>query len=286
MSEQEITAVDCHAHVFERGLPMASRRRHTPDYDALLGDYLALLDAHHISHGVLVQPSFLGTDNSHFVDALRQHPGRLRGVAVVDTDITDAELAALDAAGVVGTRLNLVGLQWPDLASPGWLHLLARLRELKWHLEVHRDAADLAPLLEALLPSGCALVVDHFGRPKPGLGRDDPAFKALLRTAETGRVWVKLSAAYRHAIEAGLPTSARNAASAHHDAEQARLTASALLGAFGPERLVWGSDWPHTQHQDLVDFSRSRALLDEWVPDALQRGRILVDTPAALFRFR
>ena len=286
MSEPVITAVDCHAHVFERGLPLASRRRHAPDYDALLGDYLALLDANHISHGVLVQPSFLGTDNSYFVDALRQHPARLRGVAVVNTDITDAELAALDAVGVVGMRFNLVGLEWPDLASPAWVHLLARLRELKWHLEVHRDAADLAPLLKALLPSGCALVVDHFGRPKPGLGRTDPAFEALLQTAETGQVWVKLSAAYRHAIESGLPASERNAASAHQDAEQACLTASALLGAFGAERLVWGSDWPHTQHQDLVDFARSRALLDEWVPDALQRGRILVGTPAALFRFR
>ena len=285
MSELQIIAVDCHAHVFERGLPLASRRRHAPDYDALLADYLALLDTHHISHGVLVQPSFLGTDNSYFVDALRRHPARLRGVAVVDIDITDAELAALDAAGVVGMRLNLVGLEWPDLASPAWVHLLARLRELRWHVEVHRDAADLAPLIKALLPSGCSLVVDHFGRPAPGLGRADPAFKALLQTAETGRVWVKLSAAYRHAIASGLPASERDDASTHRDAEQARLTASALLGAFGPERLVWGSDWPHTQHQDMINFARSRALLDDWVPDAVQRGRILMDTPAALFRF-
>ena len=286
MPEIEITAVDCHAHVFERGLPLASRRRHAPDYDALLADYLALLDTHHISHGVLVQPSFLGTDNSYFVDALRRYPARLRGVAMVDTDITDAELAALDAAGVVGMRLNLVGLEWPALASPAWVQLLGRLRELKWHLEVHRDAVDLAPLLEALLPSGCALVVDHFGRPAPGLGRADPAFKALLRTAETGRVWVKLSAAYRHAIESGLPASERDAALAQQDAAQACLTASALLDAFGAERLMWGSDWPHTQHQDVVDFARSRAVLDDWVPDPVQRRRILVDTPAALFRFR
>ena len=104
---------------------------------------------------------------------------------------------------------------------------------------MHRDVADLAPLIRALLPSGCALVVDHFGRLRPGLGKDDPEFSALLRTAESGRVWVKLSAAYRHSTEAALPASQRNAASAHQDAGQARLTASALLDAFGPDRLVW-----------------------------------------------
>ena len=100
---------------------------------------------------------------------------------MVETDITDAELDALDAAGVVGMRLNLVGLEWPALASPAWVQLLARLRDRKWHLEVHRDAAVLAPLIKALLPSGCALVVDHFGRPRPGLGKDDPEFGALLK---------------------------------------------------------------------------------------------------------
>ena len=111
---------------------------------------------------------------------------------------------------------------------------------------MHRDVADLAPLIRALLPSGCALVVvvvvvvvDHFGRLRPRLGKDDPEFSALLRTAESGRVWVKLSAAYRHSTEAALPASQRNAASTHQDAGQARLTASALLDAFGPDRLVW-----------------------------------------------
>lgn len=111
-------AVDTHAHVFHQGLALADTRRHTPDYDATLAQYLELLDGHGLSHGVLVQPSFLGTDNSHLLQALRAAPARLRGVAVVDPAIDDPGLQALAAAGVVGIRLNLIGLDLPDLAAP------------------------------------------------------------------------------------------------------------------------------------------------------------------------
>ncbi|XAH24404.1 amidohydrolase family protein [Xylophilus sp. GW821-FHT01B05] len=286
MPQAHITAIDSHAHVFIRGLPLAAQRRHAPDYDALLADYLAHLDRHGISHGVLVQPSFLGTDNHYFLDAIRQHPQRLRGVAMVAPEAGEDLLAALHAQGVVGIRLNLVGLALPDFAAAHWQTLFARVRALGWHVELHRDAQDLPAILDALLPSGCALVVDHFGRPDPLRGADDPAFAALLRAAGSGRVWVKLSAAYRHTRSGRLPLAERSAALALQDAPQVRATAAALLRAFGPERLLWGSDWPHTQHQDLTDFAHSRALLDDWVPNAAQRQAILVDTPAALFRFR
>ena len=137
-------AVDTHAHVFRQGLALADTRRHTPDYDATLDQYLALLDTHGLTHGVLVQPSFLGTDNSHLVQALRAQPDRLRGVAVVDPAITDEALQALAAAGVVGIRLNLIGLPLPDVAAPAWRHLLDRVNALGWHVEIHVQAARLA----------------------------------------------------------------------------------------------------------------------------------------------
>ena len=281
-----ITAIDSHAHVFMRGLPLAEQRRHAPAYDAPLESYLGLLDSCGISHGVLVQPSFLGTDNSHFLQAIARHPDRLRGVAMVSPEITEAALMDLDAQGVVGIRLNLVGLEMPDLTGRAWQTLLARVKALDWHVELHRDITDLPELIEALVPAGCKVVVDHFGRPQPGHDvAADPQFNALLRLAGSGQVWVKLSAAYRHAQEARLPDAARDSALAAADAAQSRAAAAALLGAFGAERLVWGSDWPHTQHQHLIGFEGSRALLDDWVPDAAQRQRILVDTPAALFHF-
>ncbi|MCZ2499338.1 amidohydrolase family protein [Xylophilus sp. Kf1] len=280
-----VSGVDSHAHVFERGLPLATRRRHAPDYDALLDDYLGLLDRHGLSHGVLVQPSFLGTDNHYWSQAVARHPQRLRGVAVVDPSISDDDLHRLAAQGTVGVRLNLVGLEIPDFSGAEWQALLARVRRRDWHVEIHRDAADLPAVLAALLPSGCRLVVDHFGRPDPLLGSADPGFAALLRSADSRQVWVKLSAAYRNARSPRAEPAGRTPSLAAQDAADARHCAAALLDAFGCERLVWGSDWPHTQHRDAIDFAASRAALDDWVPDATQRRRILVQTPAELFGF-
>ncbi|SEF34243.1 amidohydrolase family protein [Variovorax sp. NFACC27] len=267
-----IAAVDSHAHVFVRGLPLAAARRHAPDYDATLAAYLALLDAHDVSHGVLVQPSFLGTDNSFLIDALRAAPGRLRGVAVVDPQVDDATLRAMTEAGIVGIRLNIVGMPLPDLSRPDWQRLFARVRALGWHVELHRESRDLPQAARPVLDAGCALVVDHFGRPASAPA-DDEGFAWLLGAAACGRIWVKLSAAYRNWPAATTDVRA-------HEAAQA------LLKAFGPERLVWGSDWPHTQHREIADYTTAHAALADWVPDAAARRRILVDTPARLFKFK
>ena len=112
--------VDGHAHVFLKDMPLAGTRRYAPSHDATPADYLGLLDAHRVTHGVLVQPSFLGTDNGFLAQALAASAGRLRGVAVVAPGVAQEELAALDAAGVRGMRLNLIGLPTPDLRAPGW----------------------------------------------------------------------------------------------------------------------------------------------------------------------
>ncbi len=120
------------------------------------------------------------------------------------------------------------------------------------------------------------MVVDHFGRPDPAAGARDPGFRALLRRADSGRVWVKLSAAYR---------SVETQTSANAGAAAGTVLAAHLLAAFSPQRLVWGSDWPHTEHRHLVDYpSAARALL-KWVPDEAQRHAILVDSARELFRF-
>ncbi len=265
-----ITAIDSHAHVFRRGLPLAPVHRHAPDYDALLADYLALLDAHAVSHAVLVQPSFLGTDNSFLLDALRTCPQRLRGVVIIEPTLGDDALADLDRQGVRGIRLNLVGLPIPDFARAEWRRLFERVRTLDWHVELHRESRDLPQVGQPILDAGCKLVVDHFGRPNAVLAGDE-GFAWLLASAATERVWVKLAAAYR-----SWPDQRGSAA---------RAAAQALLQAFGAGRLLWGSDWPHTQHQPLADFGTTWRALADWVQDEHARRRILVDTPAALFRF-
>ncbi|WP_205185180.1 amidohydrolase [Burkholderia sp. LMG 13014] len=267
-----VAAVDAHAHVFARGLPLAPVIRHAPDYDASLDAYVAHLAAHGITHAVLVQPSFLGTDNTYFVDVLRRYPQRFRGVAMVDPAISDSDLDALDRAGVVGMRLNLVGLPIPDFGAPDWRALFARINALGWHVEIHRGIEDLHAITAPLLAQSCTLVIDHFGRPSPALGERAPSFRRLLLLADTGRVWVKLSAAYRNSV-------------AGDGAIDAFGAARALRTAFTAERLVWGSDWPHTQHRERRIRGIEVDALARWLPDPGERMRVLRDAPRTLFRF-
>ncbi|CAM3565147.1 2-pyrone-4,6-dicarbaxylate hydrolase [Bordetella sputigena] len=263
-------AIDTHAHVFEQGLTLAEGRRYSPGHDATLADYLAQLDAHGMTHGVLVQPSFLGMDNRYLLDALRACPARLRGVVVIDPGIADDALRQMAAAGVMGMRLNLFGQATPPLDTAPWRGLLARVTELGWHVELHVPARRLPDALPHLLAAGCTVVVDHFGRPDPALGVADAGFQYLLRQAGSDRVWVKLSGAYRN-------WSHEQAATAGREATRQ------LLDAYTAARLVWGSDWPHTEHRHIT-YEPTRHWLDRWIPHADTRRIILGDAPSRLFR--
>jgi predicted TIM-barrel fold metal-dependent hydrolase len=263
---------DCHAHIFRRGLKLADVRRYAPDYDATLADYLRVLDENGIARGVLVQPSFLGTDNSFLLEGLAGAPGRLRGIAVVEPTATKGELAALDRQGVVGIRLNLVGLAVPAFDAEPWPALLKSVADLGWQVEVHREAKDLEPILSPLIRAGITVVVDHFGRPDARLGVDDPGFRHLLSTGPQRRTFVKISAAYRNGKDGA--------------GEATALKAYPMLrDSLGLDRLVWGSDWPHTQFETVESYKKARAFLDAMVPDAAEREAVLSKTPAALFRF-
>ena len=270
--EAALTGIDTHAHVFTRNMKMIEGRRYTPDYDAPLADYLTLLDDNGLSHGVLVQISFLGTNNSYLIAALRQEPERLRGIVVVDPGIAAEQLRALDEVGVVGVRLNLIGLPNPPLASVEWQQHLRRLAELGWQVEVQAEAHRLPHLLPTLLGAGVRVVVDHFGRPDQASGINDPGFQYLLTLGRTRRVWVKLSGAYR------------NGPGKRGD-DIAASAAPALLGEFGAERLLWGSDWPHTCFEQPGATGAAREALDRWIPLNADRQAILVESPRALFRF-
>ena len=268
-----ILGIDGHAHVFSRDLKLTSGRRYTPDYDATLEIYLEQLREHGLSHGVLVQPSFLGTDNQYLLDALKRAPSRLRGVAVVDMDISRAELVQMNEQGIVGIRLNLMGKPLPDFTEPAWKRLLDEVAGLGWHVELHRGVEDIPALIQGLLPFGCKIVVDHFGRPDARLGVDHPAFQAFLDCGSSGQVWVKVSAIYRLG---GSP---------EQNAEFARGALPLLIKGFGSNRLVWGSDWPHTQHEseigygDVVEQLRELGCRDE------VRRTLLIDAPKELFGF-
>ncbi|AMQ84289.1 MULTISPECIES: amidohydrolase family protein [Pseudomonas] len=268
-----ITGIDSHAHVFSRDLNLIGERRYTPDYDATLEQYLTHLHAHGLSHGVLVQPSFLGTDNSYLLAALRQAPQQLRGVVVLEPGVSRAMLNEMDQLGVVGVRLNLMGKALPDFRNSAWRAFFSHIADLDWHVELHREVKDLPGLIHQLTPYGLKLVIDHFGRPNANSGIDQPGFCELLELGSKGSIWMKVSGIYRFG---GTPQQNINFA---------RMALPLLEQSFGLRQLVWGSDWPHTQHEQSIGF---RTVVDQL--KALECSRqvsdsLLVQAPRRLFGF-
>lgn len=264
-------ACDCHFHVFgpENRYPYSASRGYTPP-DAALDDYRAMLDVLGVSRAVIVQPSVYGTDNACSLDAAERLGEAGRGVAVLDETVGDAELDRLHAAGFRGTRFNIEsagGVPEAQLEA-----VAARVAPRGWHVQVYVDGRRLPELAPRLAGLPTEVVIDHMGAMDPAAGTGQPGLAALRELLGTGRCWVKLSGAYR--ID---PTSAPFGA--------ATPIARALIEA-APDRLVWGSDWPHPQISgpmpddgDLFDW-----FLDATGDVALRR-RILVDNPARLYDF-
>jgi predicted TIM-barrel fold metal-dependent hydrolase len=242
-----IPAVDTHAHVFDAGCRFVAGRRYTPGYDAPTARYVAVLDRAGVRQGVLVQPSFLGTDNSYLLAGLRRHPQQLRGVAVVAPDVGDAELEALAAAGVRGIRYNLLGQDPALVMRPDYQALTRRAAALGWLIEVQVLGADLPGVLDMLTADAARVVVDHFGKPGLADPETDPGFRKLMEFGPGGPVWVKLSAPYRLGGVDPAPYAA------------------AFLAHFGPERLLWGSDWPWTQHEVSTSYTECVAQIGGWL---------------------
>jgi predicted TIM-barrel fold metal-dependent hydrolase len=228
---------------------------------------LFLLDRHGIAAGILIQPSFLGTDQRHLLDALAKAPGRLRGIAVVERDAPSSLLDGLQAKGIVGIRINLVGIKRGGLEPFLTPALLAEVRCRNWTLEVQAEGKHWVELMPELVRSGARVVIDHFGRPSEE-GIRCAGFQAILAAAPRMDLHVKLSAPYRFGPQHAAPC----AAALHH--------------TLGADRLVWASDWPWTQHPEVTDYTATLAALESWFPDTALRQRILVDNPASLYGFR
>ena len=264
-------SADCHAHVFGAPdrYPYAANRLYTPP-PVFLGDYLAMHRATGFERGVLVQTGLYGNDNSFIVDAVKAHPGRLRGIALIGDDITDVELERLAASGIRGFRVNRTAKT--GLAFDVARRLAERVKHLGWHVQFLLDVED-HPDLDTLLGSfATEVVIDHMGRPDTRRGVAAPGFQALIRLLKSGCGWAKLSAPYRTSL---WPPPY----------EDMTPFAHALVAA-APDRLVWGSDWPHVLLEtampndgDLVDQ------IAVWVPDEATRRRILVDNAERLYGF-
>jgi predicted TIM-barrel fold metal-dependent hydrolase len=265
------SAADCHHHIYDARFPEDPKAiLHPPD--ALVEDYRALQTRLGTTRSVIIQPSTYGTDNRCALAALSALGTSARMVAVVNDTVTDAELTRLDGLGVRGIRFNLAqaGATTPEMIEP----LARRVTPLGWHLQINAPADKILEILPILERVPSAVVFDHLAHiPQPD-GVRHPLFGRIRALLDTRRAWVKLSGAYLD-TKVGPPAYA-----------DATAVARAYVAA-APERLVWGSDWPHPTEQgqkpdDAVLFD----LLSAWAPDERVRNRILVDNPQELYGFR
>ena len=267
---------DCHAHICgpQSRYRYSPERTYTPP-DALLPQYQHMLAKVGIERAVLVQPSVYGTDNTVMLDALKLSGQRFRGVAVVEDDVTESELARLHDAGVRGARVNVVDVKdrkKGTLPIAELEQLALKIKPLGWHLEFLMHVDEFPDLYRMFENFPVPTVYGHLGYMKTAQGLDAPGFQALLRLLSEGRAWVKLTGPYRISSQP-LPYADTNA------------FARALIEA-APERVVWGSDWPHVRitsampnDADLVD------LLGEWVVNAELLERVMAKNPQQLYGF-
>lgn len=281
-------ACDCHVHLIgnRTAFPMAVNRVYTPP-EASASELLALQNALHFDRVVLVQPSFYGADNAAMLDGLRRlGPARARGVAVVDPATPAAVLDALKAAGAVGIRINLetAGQTDPALARARLNAAAAMCAPRGWHVQIYTRASVIGALTHDLSDMPVPLVFDHFGGIQAGQGETQAGFDAVLSLLRAGKAYVKISAAYR-ATKATAPYT------------DVAPFARAIVAA-NAERVLWGSDWPHTDAAKIpgrsptaispdlpIDDGLVLNQLPIWAPDPAIRRKILVDNPARLYGF-
>jgi D-galactarolactone isomerase len=264
-------ACDCHMHIYDERFA-AARPGSRHQTEASVAEYRLLQKRLGTTRTVVVQPASYATDNAVTLDAIAQLGDQARGVAVVHPEVTDAELERLAAGGIRGIRFSVFDPRTAAVSIDMIEPLAGRVRALGWHIQLHMrgdQIADNAALLDRL---PCPLVFDHMGRLPQPAGTAHPAFGIVCRLLGRGRAWVKLSGAYLD-TRSGPP---------HYG--DATAVARAYV-ATAPERVVWGSDWPHPTENEKPDDALLFDLLAAWAPDDATRRRILIDNPATLYGF-
>ena len=266
-------ACDSHCHIFGPGdrFPYSTDRTYTPP-DSGLEDFERLQDRLRLSRAVFVQASCHGVDNSAMVDAIVRGRGKYAGVAMVDESFTDADIAALHEVGVRGTRFNFVAHLGgaPDLAV--YWRIVERVAKFGWHIVLHFDAKDLTSYAGLLDAMPTPFVIDHMARVDAKKGVDQEPFRQLLSLMSDERCWVKISGAERLTADGAPPY------------DDVVPYAQALIAA-APDRILWGTDWPHPNVRHMPDDGDLLDQLAAFAPDQGTRDRILVDNPARLYDF-
>ncbi|MFI9387878.1 amidohydrolase family protein [Kutzneria sp. NPDC052558] len=259
---------DTHFHVFEPGYPHVADAQY-PFPQATLEQYRQATEVLGIDRVVLVQPTFYGNDNSLTLHVLRTLGSRCRAVVRISDDTTDAELDSYHELGVRAIRLDLFARQsWSDAELIDYIRRMAdRTRPRGWHLQFYSPGTVVRNLLPFLADLEDTFVIDHMGYMKESDGLTEDDFGRLLDVLKQGSCWVKLSGPYRIAKDKPLSTVG---------------PLGRALVAARPDRLIWGSDWPHLSFSQL-DTGELLNLLADWAPSEQDRQSILVDGPERLF---
>lgn len=277
-------ACDCHTHIHgDPGkFPFFSGRVYTPEM-ALPEEMAALHKALHMQRVVIVTPSVYGTDNSATLYGMKARGADARGVAVIDDKTPESDLDAMGRAGIRGIRLNLAtgGTNDPAAARQRFQAAADRMKNRNWHIQIYTNLAVISAINDVVAASPVPVVFDHFGGARAELGPQQPGFAELLEQVRAGKAYVKISGAYR-------------ASKLAPDYPDAAPLARALIAA-NPDRIVWGTDWPHPNSVGgspayvtplfQIDDGRLLNQLPVWAPDAATRKKILVDNPARLYQF-
>jgi predicted TIM-barrel fold metal-dependent hydrolase len=280
-------ACDCHTHIFgdTRRFPYAADRVYTPE-PASIAEMRALHRALHMHRVVIVQPSVYGTDNACTLDAVHQLGPRARAIVVVDDTVSAAALDAMHRAGARGVRINLATTNQTSasVARQRLQRALAQLEGRPWHVQVYTTLPVIDAISDQVLQSPIPVVFDHFGGAQAQPGTIQPGFDSLVSLVKSGKAYVKISGAYR-------------SSSQPPDYADVTPLAKALVAA-NPQRILWGSDWPHpdsapikgrktTDIAPLIQIDDGRLLnqLPVWTADAALRKTILVDNPARLYGY-
>ena len=280
-------ACDCHTHIHgdPRRFPFYSGRVYTPE-TALPEEMTALHKALKVQRVVIVTPSVYGTDNSATLYGMRARGADARGVAVIDEATPETTLDEMHRAGVRGIRLNLAtaGINDPAVGRQRLQDAIARVSRRNWHVQLNTNLAMIAAIKDVVAGASVPIVFDHFGGAEAPRGVEQPGFADLVALVRSGRAYVKISGAYRSSTHAP-------------DYADVVPLARALIAA-NPDRIVWGTDWPHpnsvttpgrapTEVTPLLQIDDGRLLnqLPVWAPDPVIRKKILVDNPVRLYAF-
>jgi 2-pyrone-4,6-dicarboxylate lactonase len=273
-------AVDAHCHVFGPGnvFPYAPERKYTP-CDASKEQLFALRDHLGFDKNVIVQATCHGSDNRALVDALKASNGKARGVATVNRNVTDAELQEMHAAGVRGTRFNFVKRLADFTPREVLLEIANRIAPLGWHVVIYFEAVDLPELYDFFTALPTTVVVDHMGRPDVTKPVDGPEFELFVKMMrEHSNIWSKVSCPERLSVSG--PKALNGEQNAYADVVP---FAKRLVEEF-PDRVLWGTDWPHP---NLKDHMPDDGLLVDFIPQIAAtpelQQKLLVDNPTRLY---